>query len=347
MTGSPPTQGMKGMLAQFQGDSADEIWRQAASALIGKCGYPTQDSRCGPMRELLHCTFHLRDPRQRWVLARRPAMNPAFAIAEAIWILQGRNDAAFLNFWNPSLPKYAGSENVYYGAYGHRLRVSLGLDQIERSYQILATNPSSRQVVLQIWDGHYDLPNIDGSPRSEDIPCNIVAMPKVREGRLEWLQVMRSNDLFLGTPHNFIQFTTIQEVLAGWLGLELGSYVQVSDSLHLYEHDLKKLEIASESVQVLNSDCLALPRPEFERVLSEIGGAMDRLRAHSLARRDFHSTCEISLPEGWQNLLRIAAADAARRRDWTEEMDMAAEACRNDVLLMAWKNWKARQPLLI
>ncbi len=302
-----------------------------------------QDSRLGPTRELLHSTFHLRDPRQRWVLSRRPALNPAFAIAEAVWILQGRNDAAFLNFWNPRLPKFAGQGITYDGAYGYRLRASLGVDQIERVYRLLAANPTSRQAILQIWDGRLDLPNEDGSPRNEDIPCNVMAIPKIREGKLEWLQIMRSNDIYLGTPHNFVQFTTLQEIMAGWLGLEVGSYIQISDSLHLYEHDMAQVEIAPEPTMAThNRDSLGLSKCEFDRVLAVIGDAMDRLRAPTLIRSEFCHCAEASLPEAWQNLLRIAAADAARRRGWTDEMETAAGACGNEALRAAWKAWVER-----
>ena len=35
---------------------------------------------------------------------------------------------------------------------------------------------------------------------------------KVRQGKLEWSQIMRSNDVLLGMPYNFIQFTGLQEI---------------------------------------------------------------------------------------------------------------------------------------
>ena len=79
-----------------------------------------------------------------------------------------------------------------------------------------------------------DLPDLDGSPANEDIPCNVLAMLKVRDGALHWTQVMRSNDLFLGLPYNIVQFTMLQEVLAGWLGVRVGPYNVVIDSLHVY-----------------------------------------------------------------------------------------------------------------
>lgn len=332
------------MLPQFEGETADEVWRQAAMALLTGDKYLVQGSRDGATRELLHCTLHIRDPRQRWVLSRQPAMNPAFAIAEVVWILQGREDAGFLNYWNPGLPRFAGSGPVYHGAYGHRLRVNFRLDQIKCACRALAADPESRQIVLQIWDTARDLPDENGAPRSKDVPCNICSMPKVRNGRLEWLQVMRSNDIYRGVPHNFVQFTTLQEVLAGVLGLEVGGYVQISDSLHLYEKDLAELTVGPETLQARNVDRLDLPQQDLEHTLSVVAAAMDELRDDSLNRDRFGLlVAKGDLPEGWHNLLRIAAADAARRRGWEEEMQMAAASCSNPALNSGWEGWVNRR----
>jgi thymidylate synthase len=331
------------MIKQFEGDTADEIWRQAAESLLFGEDSQHQESRLGAVKEYLHCCLHLRDPLQRWVLSRKPAINPAFAIAELIWILQGRDDAAFLNYWNPALPKFSGNDETYYGAYGQRLRTGLGFDQINRAYQVLAKNPDSRQVVLQIWDGQKDMPDQGGQSRSADIPCNIVAMPKVRAGRLEWMQVMRGNDLYLGTPHNFIQFTSLQEIMAGWLGLDVGSFVLVSDSLHVYEHDLAKLMIAETMPSARNTDSLALPKDKFDHVIRIIGIAMDELRTDSLLPARFIELIyNATLPKSWCNLLCIVAADAARRRNWVEEMESAGSECTNPALNAAWSAWLER-----
>ncbi len=343
MSGSSETRDTKFVLPQFTADTADAIWRQAAAALAQAPQVQRQDSRSGYTRELLHCTFHLTDPRQRWVLSRQPALNPAFAIAEVVWILQGRDDAAFPKYWNPILPRFVGDSPELHGAYGQRLRQNFGIDQLERAYQALSENPDSRQVVLQIWDVTRDLPNPDGRARNPDIPCNISGMPKIRAGRLEWLQVMRSNDLFLGTPHNFVQFTVLQEVLAGWLGIEPGSYVQVSDSLHLYERNLGEMSVRQEPPQVYPAESLALPKDDFDRVLESIGAAMDSLRNPALTRTSFLSLVENpDLPTAWANFLRIVAADAARRRGWAEEAAMTGNSCSNAALVRAWAAWEQR-----
>ncbi|MET0063690.1 MAG: thymidylate synthase [Candidatus Thiodiazotropha endolucinida] len=327
----------------FEGLTADDVWRSAAKMLLGISQESAQSSRLGLVREALQACFYIEKPRQRWVFSRQPAINPAFAIAEVVWILCGRNDADFLNYWNPILPKYAGSSQIYHGAYGHRLRKNYGIDQLEQAYQALRTNPESRQVVLQLWDSSIDLPKDDGKPLAPDIPCNVCSMLSVRDGRLEWTQVMRSNDLFLGAPHNFIQFTSMQEIFAGWLGLELGSYTQISNSLHIYEHDLDKYGISTNQISDNNTDDIALPKGESDRALAKLEMAMDILRQPGLQREQFYRLLgDNDLSSGYQNMLAVVSADSARRRGWESEMLFAENKIANPALSLAWTRWSDR-----
>lgn len=267
-------------------------------------------------------------------------MNPAFAIAEVVWILLGRNDSGFLNFWNPKLPQYCGYGPSYHGAYGYRLRHGAGGDQLERAYHALRSNRDSRQVVLQVWDKACDMPHPDGSPQSQDIPCNIVAMLKIRDDVLEWMQVMRSNDLFLGTPHNFVQWTSLQEIMAGWLGCGVGSFVLVTDSLHLYDHDSEMCTMTPSAPDVINTDSLALPKIEFDKLIMDVGRAMDELIEPDLTPSRLSGLLnQMRVHTGWGNLFSIAAADAARRKGWKDEANDAASHCSNPALRLAWDAW--------
>lgn len=330
------------MFHYFEDVTADDVWRKALIR-IQSGESKLENSRLGPMRELLHCGLCIKDPRQRWVLSRRPAINPAFAIAEVIWILLGKNDSSFLNFWNPALPKYAGSGETYHGAYGSRLRTHFGLDQIERAYQVLTVNPESRQAVLQIWDSKVDFPLPDGTSRDPDIPCNLMGMLKIRSQKLEWLQVMRSNDIFLGTPHNFVQFTSLQEVIAGWLGVGMGSFLLVSDSLHLYEHDTTRCSMSEVPSIATSIDSLSLSRDEFNRTLPLLEHSMNEMRSDLLTpARLIDIVDSLGLCAGWANYMYVVAADAARRRSWPDEMHIVANKCSNPTLQEAWRAWLAR-----
>lgn len=324
----------------FERDTADAAWGAAADELLHCEGVARQASRCGPTRELLHVGLVIGDPRQRWIVSRRPVPNPAFGIAETIWILAGRNDSAFPNFWNPLLPRFSGRGPTYHGAYGHRLRHSFGLDQLERAYRVLSANPDSRQVVLGIYHPGLDLPDEGGTPVSEDVPCNVCSLLKLRGGRLEWVQVMRSNDLIRGLPYNVVQFTMIQEIMAGWLGVQPGSYTHFSDSLHVYESDLDGYAIVGGVPAEPHIDRLDLPYDESLRVLSELTGASEELRSPRLSRDRLRELATSGArPAGYQNLFAVLAADASRRHGWT---DVAAELlgmCTNPVLHRACSLW--------
>lgn len=333
------------MIRAFSGKTADDVWRQAISVLKDDDSCSVHPSRLGATREILHANLYIENPRERWVISRLPAINPAFAIAEVFWILSGSNDAGFINFWNPSLPKFAGSGDRYHGAYGYRIINQLGVNQLERAYHALKSNPDSRQVVIQIWDAKADLPNEDGTPASTDIPCNLFSMLKVRDGKLEWTQIMRSNDLYRGTPYNFVQFTTLQEILAGWLNVDVGGYYQISDSLHVYESDCQELSYRLCPDVHQNNDNLSLVKDAFDNVFEKIWQFLVELTQPNLTTNEFYqAVANDALPIAYKNLLLIAAADSARRRGWDTEMNWAIEKCSNPQLVSLIQSWVERWP---
>jgi len=330
------------MFRVIEAGNADKLWQTIALSLQHGEGL-RQQSRNGPVRELLHAALSISDPRQRWVLSRQPALNPAFAIAEVIWIVNGRNDSAFLNYFNGELPKYAGDGATYHGAYGFRLRHHLGIDQLQRAYDVLRQDGDCRQVVLQIWDATIDIPNDDAKPRSRDIPCNVMSLLKVRNGCLEWTQIMRSNDVFLGLPHNIVQFTSLQEVVAGWLSLGIGSYNQISDSLHLYDKDAASLDFSTSTGMVQNTDDLMLDKSTSESIFLEAARKTERVIDSSVGPSEVEELAKWpSAPAAYQNMMCIICAEGARRR---KTLDLAAQIvakCTNPILVTLWNNWVDR-----
>lgn len=297
----------------------------------------------GDARELLHTALVVAEPRQRWIVARLPALNPAFALAEVVWILSGRSDARFVTHWNPRLSRFVGNARDLHGAYGARLRGAHGFDQLRSAYQILSNNPSSRQIVLQIWSAPLDLPDAQGHPRSDDIPCNISSCLKIRDGKLHWLQVLRSNDLFLGVPHNIVQFTMLQEIMAGWLGVGIGEYVQVADSLHLYDHDRVSMRLDDGTIPESNDDYF---RDDFDESAAQIrllGSLMETLIDGSSAERN--SACEqgLSLPREYANMFAVIAADDYRRRGEQSRASTIMARCNNPAFRQLWSRWCERK----
>jgi thymidylate synthase len=327
----------------FDGNTADEVWLKAAAEFRDSQSCRMQGSRAGDTYELNHVTLQIFEPRQRWIVSREPAINPAFALAEVIWIASGRRDSKFINYWNPKLPEFAGSGKTYHGAYGYRLRNQFGRDQLDAAYQALLNNPETRQVLLQIWDPRTDLPLVDGRPSAADIPCNICSLLKIRGGKLHWTQVVRSNDLVLGIPHNFVQFTCLQEIIAAWLSIDVGQYHHVADSLHFYARDSASIT-NSDSVQPEpNIDVLRFTKPEFESLLSSLVSRMELMTTASLTEKKLRKLTEkTDLSSPLQNWLLVIAADCARRRRWINLAYELMAECKNPALSQLWDRWLAR-----
>jgi thymidylate synthase len=333
------------MFRNFVARNANDLWLQVAGAFVDLEG-DWQPGRRLATQELLHVALSLSDPRQRWVFARRPALNPAFALAEVIWILSGSEDAAFLNFWNRQLRKFAGDEPKYHGAYGHRLRHHFGFDQLARAAAALQANPDGRQVVLQIWDPSIDMPSDTGAPAAADIPCNVMSILKCRSGKLEWLQILRSNDLFLGLPHNLVQFTTLHEILAGWIGVDVGEYLQVSDSLHVYEDHWSQIQAsvrrgASEIGR--NNESLSLTQQLSEVVFTTLDRSARLLSSGTLSQGETRNLVgRLDIPKAYHNWMLVLAAEASRRRGWGQLAVELMVDCTNEALSYSWELWLDR-----
>jgi len=225
--------------------SANELFVAACAAVL-RSGAPVTP-RGLATREVLGAHLHLRDPRCRLIdLPPARILNPAFAIAEAMWIMSG-SDGAWIYTYNDALTKFT-DDGVLQGAYGPRMRrwresatktelqhIDLrseghnAVDQLDEVRRLLMTDPDSRRAVVQLFDPGRDFRGY------RDVPCTLGYRFYVRSGRLHMHTSMRSQDLWLGLGYDIFTATLLQEFLAGWLGAEVGDYHHHVDSLHLYD----------------------------------------------------------------------------------------------------------------
>ena len=230
----------------IEGITANDVW-YAARSLLSQHGVASPvEGRGGSTREVLHVVCRIQQPRERWSIARVPAMNPAFAIAELIWIVTGRDDSAFLNRWNSKLPAFAGTGPTYDGAYGARLRRHFGIDQIRRVCDALSADPGSRQAVLQIWDPIQDLPDPNGSACISGYSMQYLFPAKGPQ----WQTRMAPKSCGAMTyswayPTTSFNLLISRRSLRAVFGLLLGEYCHFADSLHIYERDIVHLTHAS------------------------------------------------------------------------------------------------------
>lgn len=304
------------------GNNANDLWVKALQ-IINKAGKESTDTK-----EILHVVLELSNPRQKWVIARSPVISVAFALAELIWILSGDNRRDIIDFWNPSYQRFAADEgsNIYYGAYGYRLKVNHGIDQLFEAYSALKNNPNNRQTVLLYWDPQKDFPR-EGQRQSRDIPCNICSLLKIRENKLEWTQIMRSNDIIMGLPYNFIQFTSLQEILAGWLNVEIGNYIHYSDSLHFYERD-KSFNFIEKAIK--NEDSLSISKHESDIIIKEIYSRMIKIVEGDTSLNSIKKHANLSSRyEAYNNITRVIVAYAANKLGYINIINDIMGDCTN------------------
>lgn len=171
-----------------------------------------------------------RNPQQRVLFDEKRDANPFFHLMEALWIIGGSNKVALPKYFMDSIDRFSDDGKTFHGAYGYRLRHAFGYDQLALAIHMLRNKPDTRQVVLSIWDGREDLGAV-----TKDLPCNDLVMLKVRNNQLNMTVCNRSNDAIWGAyGANVVQFSMLQEFIAASLDINVGHYVQQSDSFHAY-----------------------------------------------------------------------------------------------------------------
>lgn len=193
-------------------------------------------------------------PRERVLFSALRDANPFFHLAESLWMLAGRRDAAFLNnFVKDFGARFAEPDGIIHDAYGARWREHFDFDQLDMVVTHLSGDPGSRQAVLQMWDTDEDWV---GGLKTR--PCNTHAYLRVRKRELGpadgslWKHddvlditvLCRSNDIVWGAyGANAVHFSVLQEYLAARLDLGVGTYVQFSHNYHCYEDQWQRLTV--------------------------------------------------------------------------------------------------------
>lgn len=192
-------------------------------------------SRNGPvLRTPMPLTTTYADPRSRVLFNSVRDANPFLHLFESMWMLQGRNDLAFVQHFTPQMKAYSDDGRTLNGAYGFRWRNHFGFDQLhDFIIQELTKNPETRRAHLGMWDASTD--PTSAQTGTADIPCNTSIAFDVIRGRLSMTVFNRSNDLCFGAyGANLVHMSFLLEYVAQATGLKIGNYYQVSNNAHVY-----------------------------------------------------------------------------------------------------------------
>ena len=186
--------------------------------------------RRGKATESIAVLLQITNPRARLSLTETKARFSS-CLGELLWYLAKSKDLQFITYYLSRYQKESEDGRTVYGGYGPRLFHMRGTDQIKNVLDLLKHKRDSRRAVIQLFDA------ADIATEHNDVPCTCTMQFMIRRHRLHMLTHMRSNDAFIGLPHDVFAFTMLQEIMARTLGVELGIYNHAVGSLHLYERD--------------------------------------------------------------------------------------------------------------
>jgi thymidylate synthase len=197
------------------------------------------ESKRGSNIEITQFAATLLNPRIRTSMSLdRKLVKSKFA--EFAWYLSKSDDRDFIT---PYIRRYNNEEqngDKILGAYGPKIFNSVegSKSQYERVIEQIVKRKATKHAYIAISDStEYKFRDQEFSSP----PCTIGLHFYVRNEKLNLVVYMRSNDAYLGLPHDLFCFTMLQELIALRTNLALGTYTHCATSMHAYEVDVDKI----------------------------------------------------------------------------------------------------------
>ncbi len=256
-------------------DTLDDMLHDVFKALLAE--KTSVVATRGGFTEIFGAYLHLKNPRAR--LSRSEDKSKVFsALGEFFWYLSGETKLAFIDYYVPGFFKTESDDQITVrSGYGERLFSFNGINQVANVIEVLKQKASSRRAVIQLFDAS------DLLKPYKSIPCTCSLQFIARNEKLHMFVAMRSNDAFLGLPHDVFSFTMLQELVARSVDMEIGEYKHCAGSLHLYERDVARAtqyleegyqsKIAMPSMPVGDPWASIKILQQYERGLREFGSA--------------------------------------------------------------------------
>ncbi len=187
------------------------------------------------IKEVLGASFTIENIRDRIPYVSKRKFSMSYMIAELVWYLSGNNSTEWISKYSGFWKNISDDGVTANSAYGARLfkrhhKIAQGrYSQIDYIVSELRRDADSRRAVM-----HLRVPD-DSVDAKLDVPCTLALQFFIRDNKLHQVVNMRSSDLVFGIAYDIPAFTVFQEMIANELGVDVGTYTHMSNSLHIYE----------------------------------------------------------------------------------------------------------------
>jgi thymidylate synthase len=181
-------------------------------------------------------------------------------IHELLWFLKGSTHVRYLNDNGVSIwDEWAKEDGELGPIYGKQWRDWDGVDQIQKTVDLIKSDPDSRRLIVSAWN----VADIDAMALP---PCHCFFQFNVQDGRLSCQLYQRSADAFLGVPFNIASYALLTLMMAQVTGLKIGDFIHTFGDLHIYQNHTDQV------AEQLERQPRALPRmllnPEVKNIFN-------------------------------------------------------------------------------
>lgn len=184
-----------------------------------------------------------------------------YALTEMEWFLSGEAKVPYkLSKWWVGQTNEVGE---YQRGYSQQLRDytsydgedRFGFDQIEFLIEALKNHPNSRRLITTTWhpEEMASITSINNNPNTPSACHGSLVQYYVRNGELKMTVFARSQDVLLGTPHNWIQYWAYLTWLASRTGYKVGTMTWIFGDAHIY-NDASHKDTAIEIIGNVNKN---------------------------------------------------------------------------------------------
>ncbi len=185
-------------------------------------------------------------------------------VAEQAWFIMGsRKPEDFLREYTKIWDIFTNPNDVVTVAYGYRWRKHFGRDQLALLIDLLKNEPSSRHGVVITWDPTQDGLSLQ---KKKNVPCPYTFTVNIIGGKLHMHNIVRSNDMVLGFPHDVAGFCLLQYLLAQKLNVEVGTYTHSISNAHIYSNHYEAAEEMIKRDISHKNIILMLPENSFDKI---------------------------------------------------------------------------------
>ena len=168
------------------------------------------------------------------LLSKKVSFNAAKG--ELLWILNGRNDMAFLHehgirYWDADYERSGRTDGTLGPVYGKQWRSFNNIDQLYELIKNINFDPHSRRHIVTAW-------NPTQLPDMALPPCHYGFQVYINDGVMDLMWQQRSADVFLGLPYDIAMYGLLLHMLAKGNGYKPGRLIAQLGDCHLYANHI-------------------------------------------------------------------------------------------------------------